>query len=121
MDVRVTESGNDDHFPDIDLYRAPRGAQIRPDACNLVAFDQDVAPRIIAHRGIHADDCASPQQDSPIAIGIGSFKKITDPLVAGRRCHGLTETCGTESADAGCGRAENLAARWPACFRSLAC
>src|SRR5215467_15661150 len=100
MDVRVTESGNNDHFPDIDFDRAPTGAQIRPDGRNLVAFDQDVAPRKIAHRGIHADDCASPQQDSPIAIGIGPFKEVADPLVAGRRCYGLTETCGTESADA---------------------
>src|SRR5215468_6167082 len=111
MDVRVTESRNDDHFPDIDLYRASTGAQIRPDACNLVAFDQDVAPGKIAHRGIHADDCASLQQDPSIAIGIGSFKEITDSLVAGRCCYGLTKTCGTESADADCGRAENLAAR----------
>src|SRR5215471_13986514 len=102
MDVRVTESRNDDHFPDIDLYRASTGAQIRPDACNLVAFDQDVAPRKITHRGIHADDCASLQQDSTIAISIGPLKEVADPLVAGRRCQGLTKTCGTESADTDC-------------------
>src|SRR5215813_9160375 len=111
MDVRVTESGDDDHFPDIDFYHAPTGAQIRPDACNLVAFDQDVAPSKIAHHRIHTDDGASPQQDSPIAIGIGSFKEIAEPLIAGRCCYGLTQTCGSESADADCGRAENLAAR----------
>src|SRR5215470_15947617 len=103
MDVRITESGNDDHFPDIDFDRASSGAQIRPDACNLVAFDQDVAPRKIAYRRINADDCASPQQYPPIAIGIGPFKEIPDPLVAGRRCYGLTDTCGGESADADCG------------------
>src|SRR5262249_45224381 len=106
-----TESGNDDHFSDIDLYSAPTGAQIRPDACNLVAFDQDVAPRKIADRWIHADDCASPQQDSPIAISIRSFNEITYPLVARRPCYALTKTCGTESADADGGRAENLSAR----------
>src|SRR5882724_6372957 len=102
MDVRVTEAGNDDHFPDIDFYRASTGAQTRPDACNLVAFDQDVAPSKIAHGRIHADDCASPQQYSPIAIGIGSFKEIADPLITGRRCYGFAETCGSESADADC-------------------
>src|SRR5262249_4337050 len=110
MDVRVAESRNDDHFPDIDFYRASTGAQIRPDASNLVAFDQVVAPRKIAHRRIHADDCAALQQYSPIAIGIGAFKEIADLLIAGRRCDGFTETRGSESANADCGRAENIAA-----------
>src|SRR5215510_2075351 len=111
MDVRITESGNDDHLPDIDFYRACTGTQTRPDACNPVAFDQDVAPSKIAHGRVHADDCASFQQDSPIAIGIRSFKEIADRLIAGWRCYGCTERRGSESADADCGRAENLAAR----------
>src|SRR5262245_66266678 len=98
MDVRVTESGNDDHLPDIDFYPAASGAQSRRDARNRVAFDQDIAPSKIAHRRIHADDCASPQQYSPIAIGTGPFKEIADPLIAGRRCYGFTEICGSESA-----------------------
>src|SRR5262245_16412260 len=111
MDVRVTESRSDDHFPDIDFDHASAGAQSRPNACNLVAFNQDVAASKIAHRRIHADDCASPQQYSPIAIGTGPFKEIAEPLIAGRRCRGFTQTSGSDSADADCGRAENLTAR----------
>src|SRR4029453_14312563 len=111
MDVRVAESGNDDHLPDIDFDHASTGAQIRRDACDLVAFDQDVAPGEVAPRRIHADDGAAPQQYSPIAIGTGPLKEIANPLIAGRRCRGFTQTCGSESADADCGRAENPGAR----------
>jgi|SRR5213594_3008538 len=111
MDVGVAESGNDDHFSDIDFDHAATGAQTWSYACNLVAFDQDVAAGKIAHRRIHADDCASPQQYSAIAIRIGSFKEIADRIIAGRCCDGFTQTCGSESADADCARAEKLAAR----------
>src|SRR5712675_410895 len=111
MDVRITKPRNDDHVGGIDLYYISTGAQTGTDTCYLVAFDQNVATGKISDGRIHADDCASLQHYSPIAIRIGSLEPATEHPVSSRCRCGLTETCRCKRADAGCACGKNLATR----------
>src|SRR4051794_24070308 len=100
MDVRITKARNDDHVPGIDFDYISTGAQTGTDTCYLVAFDQDVAAGKISHGRIHADDSATLQHYSPIAIRIGPLEPAAERPISSRRRCGPTETYRCKRADA---------------------
>ena len=79
VDVRVAESRDEDHVLRIDhdgLSALRRRAQVRSDGGDLLALDEHVALREVAHRPVHADDRPALEQDPPIAVRIGTRETI---------------------------------------------